>query len=456
MHTPHFHTYTDFATYLDTLGLFHINPSLGSVEAIIRRLRLTRPPFAVIQVVGTNGKGSTSTFLASLCTAHDLKTGLFTSPHFLSPKERILVNGTMLEESQWLGYANAVMAAGGKELTYFEILTVLALVAFQDTGVQVAVLEAGLGGTWDATSATCADMLVVTPVSLDHMAVLGNTVQEIARDKAGAVRSAVPVVSARQDKKASAIFADAARKHGATYSIAAPDLPVSITVHPRLTGAFQQANMALALHAFSTFCLHQPALPGLKTIRTTEACIVSGLEKAWIPGRMQRVASRPCLDAAPDFPHATGWPPFILDGAHNAAGLATLGLSLAKEQLSPSAIIFACLGDKEPEIMASHLRTLPPVPIFIPPVPNNARAMDPDTLASLVGLNATACTSLQEALFLASTSRAERLPEHTGDNNTAFPVLVCGSLYLLADFYALRPDCLADSLEEPNRPKGTV
>ena len=442
MSRPHFNTYTDFAIHLNALGLFHINPSLGAVERVIHALALARPPFATLQVVGTNGKGSTSTFLASLCKAHGLSTGLFTSPHFLSPRERILVNGSMLEEHQWLRYANVVMAAGGKELTYFEILTVLALVAFQDMGVQVAVLEAGLGGTWDATTATSADMLVVTPISLDHMAVLGNTVQEIARDKAGAVRSPAPVVCAIQERAVDTIFAEAARKHGASYSVSPPSLPASMPLRPRLAGNFQRANMALALHAFSVLSQHMPPLPGLGPVRLSEANILLGLEKAWIPGRMQQTSSHLCLQNTPDFPHKTGWPPFILDGAHNAAGLTSLGLSLAREQLSPSAIIFACLEDKEPEIMASHLRTLPPVPIFIPPVTENSRAMEPVSLASLVGLNATACTSLEEALVLASGSRAERLPEHAIPDCTDFPVLVCGSLYLLADFYTLRPDCL--------------
>ena len=438
MHTPRFPTYSDFATYLATLGLFHINPSLGAVEAIIASLSLSRPDFAVLQVVGTNGKGSTSTFLASLCKAHGLKTGLFTSPHFVSARERILINGAMLTEEQWVGYANAAMAAGGEKLTYFEILTVIALVAFQDLEVQVAVLEAGLGGTWDATTATSADLLVVTPISLDHTAVLGPTVEAIARDKAGAVRSAAPVVLAAQDGKVIDIFSAAAHKNGASCRVADAALPPGLAVRPRLGGAYQKANMALALCAFATFCNKIPPGPD----RPSEASLVSGLEDAWIAGRMQRVPSRPCLPPTPGFPHATGWPPFVLDGAHNRAGLGALGLSLAREGLFPSAIIFACLADKEPELMVSHLRTLPPVPIFIPPIADNERAMPPDALAALVGLNATACSSLGEALALASASRAERLPEYATDGSSAFPVLVCGSLYLLAAFYALRPDCL--------------
>lgn len=187
-----FGNFNDIQKHLDSLGLFHMDMGLSRVRRAMAALGLTRPPFRVVQILGTNGKGSTAAFLASLCTAHGCKTGLYTSPHFVSPEERIRIDGTPWPGARWPEPANAVMAAA-PDLTYFEFLTVLALLVFAREKAEVAILEAGLGGRYDATTAVDADMLCFTPMAMDHKDVLGPTLTHIATDKAGAVRGPAPI-----------------------------------------------------------------------------------------------------------------------------------------------------------------------------------------------------------------------------------------------------------------------
>ena len=184
--------YQAFETYLNGLGLFHMEFGLHRMEAALAALSLTTLPHLAVQVVGTNGKGSTGAFLAALLAAHGLPTGLYLSPHFQSVRERILMAGKQLSESEWLEAANAVLAAtapyGEKgKLTYFELLTVMAAWLFTNQGAEAAIYEAGLGGAGDATTALSRDVLLVTPIGMDHAAVIGPTLADIARDKARAM-----------------------------------------------------------------------------------------------------------------------------------------------------------------------------------------------------------------------------------------------------------------------------
>ena len=163
-----------------------MRPGLDRMRAALDRLALRRPPCCVVQIVGTNGKGSTSTMLAALAQAHGLRVGLHTSPHFLSPRERVRLDGAMLPEERWLELANILMQRGGDDLSYFEFVTCLAVMAFAEA--DIAVMETGLGGSYDATTALEADLVVFTPIDLDHQSVLGPFLKDIAADKAGATR----------------------------------------------------------------------------------------------------------------------------------------------------------------------------------------------------------------------------------------------------------------------------
>lgn len=514
------------------------------MERILARLGLARPPFFVVQVVGTNGKGSVSTMLTSLAREHGLRVGTHTSPHFVSPRERIVVGGIPLSEDIWVEGARHIFAHGGDELSYFELITTLAVVLFARQGVDVAVMETGLGGTWDATTALGADLVLMTPVALDHERVLGTTLAAIARDKAGAIRPGVPVISAPQLPDAVLEITRAAReKHAPLMFVRPSSLPAACLspehrhgpgadrvppahghAHPpaepcavagmqapfsapscaatppdgfsqpvawphagrlpelSLAGAHQFTNAALALagwrftatalraraegaaprplpipqpHALAdlllSFSASQPAgaspqpspagggNPFSFVVQPRQPdAEAAALKRAWLPGRMQMLPA----DGRPHPLLPRGLPPVILDGAHNPHGLAALGLALARQGIAPLAVVFSCLEDKDVASMLPHLRSLATGAVFVPPVPDNPRAMPPEKLARLIGLNAFPMPSLAEAVEAAVEHMAGRMPEIFTAPDHGHPLLVCGSLYLLGEFYRLFPHAL--------------
>jgi len=479
--TVPFSSFADCELYLDGLGLFRMTPGLERMRAMLKRLGLTRPPYAVIQIVGTNGKGSTATMLERLAREHGLRTGLHTSPHFISVRERVRVNGAMLSGEQWTALGNTLMRQGGERLSYFEFVTCLAISAFAEAEADVAVMETGLGGTFDATTALEADLLVFTPFDLDHQAILGKTLREIAADKAGAIRPGKPAISAPQQPEARAELESMAQKRKAFLQEISPAFPLPRfqekgSFELRLHGEYQQDNARLALAAWRALLysarrndlpapvsaklascygrersasMNEPELPEGSLEAEARA-----LASAWLPGRMQRLPAR-----APEpgmfSPCALGWPPLLLDGAHNAHGLAALGLSLAHAGIAPLAVLFSCLGDKDLDTMLPHLRALHTGLIVVPPIAGNPRAIPPVELAARIGLNATPADSLTQALEIAARHMADRMPEvfdplsiRAGQH----PLLLCGSLYLLGAFYVLRPDALEQCSFEKTTP----
>lgn len=447
----HFADFREVSEHLNTLGLFRMVPGLERMSDMLSRLGLKRPQFTVVQVAGTNGKGSTSTMLERLAREHNLRTGLHTSPHFVSVRERIRVNGRMLSENDWAALANTLMRNNGEKLSYFEFVTCLAVLAFAESNVDIAVMETGLGGSFDATSALDADLVVFTPFDLDHQSVLGPTLKDIAADKSGCIRPGKPVLSAPQQEEAEREIRHVACERDAPLHIlpkfaTLPEPLQSERYSMRLTGEYQTANAHLALAAWRMLTaqkfLSQKALDKVsEQIKGTSANVLeaSALAAAWLPGRMQSIPPRPSDN---NFPCASGWPPILLDGAHNSHGLAALGLSLARQGTAPGAIIFSCLADKDLERLLPHLRSLATGLIFVPPIADNPRAMAPDELAGRIGLNARPAASFSEALVAASRHLELRLPELFSTATSKHPLLICGSLYMLGEFFAMRPDCL--------------
>lgn len=417
----HFLTYDAFEAYLDKLGLFHMDLSLDRITTVLDELELRRPPYAVAHVLGTNGKGSTSAFMSSLAQSTGLNTGLYTSPHFTTPRERVRINGQMLDEEEWCDLANDVMEAGGDTLTYFEFLTVLAVLAFYDYEVDLAVMEAGLGGLYDATTALATDVTVYTPIAFDHQQILGNRIEDIARDKAGAIRKGVPVVTNVQDEAALAVLRDVAAQQSTTLHMA--EELITMPENPRfgLMGPHQKDNACLALGAFKLLVDKYGWSP--PPIMDWDDVKELGFADAWIAGRMQAVEAQ------------ADHPALILDGAHNGHAFVALKASLKALDIRPAAIIFGCMKDKPLDDIIPQLLSLSTGPIFLPPIADNERAMPPEELKALVGDRARVCVSLGEALRLSKKAAAEK----DAANEV---VLLCGSLYLLGEFFTLRPKCL--------------
>ena len=458
-----------FQQHLDARGMFRINPGLERISGVLARLGLTRPPFVVVQVAGTNGKGSTSAMLEALARAHGLSTGLYTSPHLVSVCERIRLNGVMASEADLLRNLEPIMAVGGSELTYFELLTALAVLVFAEAHVDLAVLETGLGGTWDAVTAVAADATLFTPIDLDHAHILGPTLAHIAKDKAGAMHPGVPALCAPQQPEAMRELEQAAQAKGVALRVTADEpWPQGFTPDDLgLLGPHQHDNARLALAAWHLLCGRAgsdadsgkapasgaditPTPPRPKSKLTenfpNSDLEVEALRSVRIPGRLQRTISCPAaqLPAETFLPHPLGRPPLILDGAHNPHGMAALGRALALLGVAPAAVIFTCMADKDVEGLVAHLRIAAVGgPIFVPQLADNDRAVPAEELAARIGVNAEAVASVPEALRRAAEVMAERLPEAFEDPATRHPVLVCGSLYLLGEVFALWPELLA-------------
>lgn len=443
MNNAAFSSFADVSAHLDALGLFHMQPGLARMQRIFARLRLARPPYRVVQVVGTNGKGSVSTMLASLAKDHGQRVGLHISPHFISVRERICIDGALLDQAQWVELGNELMALGGAELTYFEFVTALAVLAFARAGVDLAVMETGLGGSYDATTALEADMVVFTPIGLDHQAVLGDSLAAIAADKAGAIRPGKAVLSARQQPEVEEILLGAADQKGAPCVMLAQSTAMPV---PGLAGVHQQNNAALALAAWRM--LEHGSTKSNTQFAPASEKEAAALHKAWLPGRLHFIAPAgqgdPCASltqqgADPFAACPLGRPPLLLDGAHNSHGLAALGFALAKMEVAPGAVVFSCLADKDLDALFPLVRSLATGPIFVPPIKDNPRAADPAYLARQLGVNARPCASLAEALREAACLMAARYPEAFTQTEPRNPLLVCGSLYMLGEVYALFP-----------------
>jgi dihydrofolate synthase / folylpolyglutamate synthase len=410
-----FSTYQHFLEHLNAKGLFRMKLGLERMREALLRL----PPLtgSVIQVVGTNGKGSTSAFLEGVARAHGKRTGLFTSPHFLSPRERILIDGRMLPEKRWLELANTLYSlVEGSVLTYFETVTLLAVLAFHD--VEVAVFETGLGGSFDATTALDRGLILFTPIGMDHEQILGRDIATIARDKAGVLGPGVRAISAHQPEQALAVLRERATEAGSLLETVAdhfrfqgedilrlPEGTVFLQgVRLVMEGSHQKGNALLGLAGWG-------ALSGQKGWPSFPGACKEGLARTRVPGRLQRVS---------------GAPEIILDGAHNGPAFEAMAGALLELGIRPRAAIFTCLKDKQVAPIADVLNGLSLERILVPELPGNPRAYPAAELASLLGPRAHPVRNILEAL--------------TELKDEPAPVLVCGSLYLLAEFFRLRPD----------------
>ena len=262
-----------------------IEPTLDRIAALVSVLGDPQRSYPVIHVTGTNGKTSTARMIESLLRARGLRTGLFTSPHLSSIRERIAVDGQPVSAGAFVAaydelapYLALVDGRQGTQLSFFEVLTGMAFAMFADVPVDVAVIEVGLGGTWDATNIADGAVAVVTPISLDHTAYLGSTVEEIATDKAGIIKPGAVAVLAQQPLPAAeallrrvvAVGASVVRE-GLEFGVLNRDLAVGgqrldlrglrgdyTDVVLPLFGAYQAGNAAVALAAVEAFAAGAP------------------------------------------------------------------------------------------------------------------------------------------------------------------------------------------------------
>ncbi|WP_439149534.1 bifunctional folylpolyglutamate synthase/dihydrofolate synthase [Sulfitobacter sp.] len=373
------------------------------------------PP--VIHIAGTNGKGSTQAMIRAGLEAAGHRVHAYTSPHLARFHERIRVAGDLISETDLTAILDECYDAnGGESITYFEITTCAALLAFARTPAEYTLLEVGLGGRLDATNVIDAPALtVITPVSIDHQQYLGNTLAEIAGEKAGIIKRRVPcIVGPQQDEALAVIEAQAARHlapilaYGQQWHVSQEagrmvyqdetgllDLP-----KPNLLGAHQISNAGAALAA-------------LRQLGIAAGPCEAAVTQAQWPARMQRLRKGPLVDTAPA---AELW----LDGGHNPAAGEAIAALLDDMPKRPTYLICGMLNTKD---IGGYLRPLAAHAdkLFAVSIPGEAAtlpAAETAQAAEKAGLTAVQSTSVAEAL---ATINAQ-------DGNAR--VLICGSLYL--------------------------
>lgn len=340
------------------LGRFGIKLELSTIENILRFLNTPHKNYHVIHVAGTNGKGSTATYLASVLRQAGFKTGLYTSPHLVRFNERINIDGQDISDDDVVNAYEAVSAVdiGRRRATFFEIATAMAFYHFAREKVEWAVIETGMGGRFDATNIVRPEACVITNLSIEHTDYLGSTIKDLAREKGGIIKPGVPVVTAVSQPSGLAVLQDLAKerqaplfrfkKHfsirknpnRATYTFQGIHQAFQEIVKP-LPGAHQRENLSLALAAlelvFERFKGKDPRYA------LTQEVVEKGLARANWPGRLERIMEKPLV---------------ILDGAHNLKAAQVLGTYLAQTVKDKKlTLVLGILDDKPHEEMMAHL-----------------------------------------------------------------------------------------------------
>ncbi len=404
-------SYKQALAWLYSLQRFGIKLGLDNIRRLLDELSrsggLPEPPWAiwrsafpwkVIHVAGTNGKGSVCAMIDSICRAQGYRTGLFISPHLVTFRERIRVNGAMISEdavADGLTIIRDLVADWDLPPTFFEVTTALALKHFGDANVDIAILETGLGGRLDATNAVRSDVSVITPIAMDHEEWLGHTLGEIAAEKAGIIKQRVPVISAPQQSEAEEVIRARAADCGSPVQF------VNETYHRSplaLRGEFQKQNAAIAIAAIHA-----------ANIQLGDKAIVRGLAAVEWPARFQKWDERT-----------------IIDGAHNP-GAARILAETWREVFGDqkATLVLAVLSDKD---LRGICEVLAPIAasVILPKI-RSERAVAPAELAKIFSIISPSLphsitSTIGDALMLARANQN--------------PILITGSLHFAGEVLA--------------------
>lgn len=415
-------TYKEVLSKIAEYKTVSLKPSLSRIGALLKKLNDPQNSLKVIHIAGTNGKGSVAAQLNAVLLKVGFRIGLFVSPFILDFCERIQYCGQMIPKELLVQNAIPVLKeaerlkAEGIPLSQFEVITAISFLYFKEKKCDYCILETGLGGRYDATNVIKKPLLtVITKISMDHVGVLGNTIAEIASEKAGIIKPKVPVVTVPQEPAAMEIIQKAAKENAASLKIVSKANAKSVSVG--LSGtAFQYNNTEyklnlLGLHQVENALLTIAAVNALLPELSSDI-VSAALKNVNHPARMELISFEPFV---------------LLDGAHNPDGAAALAEFLKSIQFK-GGILFGAMKDKDTEkivrILADHCETAVTVTVR-----NNPRAESAENLCKLfqsAGVRAVAAKDYSDALVFMKGK----------------PLLVCGSLYLAAD---LRPILLEQS-----------
>jgi dihydrofolate synthase / folylpolyglutamate synthase len=402
-------TFDEALAYLLSLGHETLTIKLGlqNTEVLLSALADPHKDFPAVQIAGTNGKGSTAVTLDSICRAAGIRTGLFTSPHLISITERIKINGEQISEADF-ARLTAFVKATVEELvrqgrletppTFFEQVTAIALLAFGEAKVELAILETGLGGRLDSTTVAGAEIVAITPIAKDHEEYLGHTLAEIAAEKAAIIRPGVTAIIASQKEDALEVILSRCEAVG---------------VHPRFIEPSRYENISIGLRGRHQIENVATAIALAEALRErgftiTHQAIVRGAETARHPGRLELW---------------DGPPQILFDGAHNPAAALALRYYLDEFVKQPITMIFGAMRDKALSAMAATL--FPKANELVLTELDNPRAATIEMLQAVVPENFDKARVAQASSVAEAIRLARRMTPADG------LICVTGSLYLV-------------------------
>ncbi len=370
-----------------SLGRFGIKLEMDTVTGILKRLGSPEKTFRCIHVAGTNGKGSIASTIAAVLQASGISTGLYTSPHLIHFNERFAVNGIPVSDDEIVDAYLAVKAAdtGKRQATFFELATAMGFYLFALKKVQWAVIETGMGGRLDATNVLAPAVSIITNISIEHTDYLGNTLAEIAGEKAGIIKPGVPVITGVTQDEALSVITRTAREKDAPLYLMGKNFSTTRITSSGPASRFDYQGMTLSLKDLNT------PLPGNHQINNS-AMALATCELLLIPGQNNPLPPAISPETIRRGLATTKWPgrleyilqnpPVILDGAHNLHAAENLARFLKEEGKAPHlTLVLGILNDKPYKKMLEHLVPKADRIIFTRPKIN--RNLDPKILLKL-------------------------------------------------------------------------
>ena len=398
-----FKTLKDAQSWIEGVAKFGPKYDLSRMEKASKLLNAPEKKYPTVHIAGTNGKGSTVAFTSHILMAAGYKTGMYISPYIEAFNERFMINHQPISDDLLLNYINQFYAFNQtffdhhqETLSFFELTTLIAFEYFKDENVDIAVIEVGLGGRLDATNIITPLVSVITSIGYDHMQILGNTLEEISKEKLGIVKEGVPLVSGVLDETLIPIFKEMALKKSSKIYFVSP-----LEFTPSIPQVFRENGIDYAIHLLGAHQI-QNAKCAIKAtellndhgFNITQEYIKIGLREAYLPGRFEKIG------------------PVVLDGAHNVNGMESLVKTLNtyfKDQ--NYRVIFGVMGDKETLKMQTMIESIAEEIIFTDV--NTERALSKEVLYE---------RSLHPNKKVMDL---ETLPFDK-------PTIVCGSLYLVS------------------------
>lgn len=412
------YSYEEVLDRMNHASVFGSLPGVEISRQILEALGHPEQGIPFVHVAGTNGKGSVCTFLSSILQESGLKVGTFTSPHLIHFEERITVNGVQIARDDVKRLGNQLLSLNLLvSPTMFDYCMAMALLYFKEQKCDILVMETGLGGRLDSTNAIgVPEVTIITKIGYDHVAILGDTLSQIASEKAGIIKAGTYFVTEQQEKEAADVIAHAARRVGnVTYNMVTnEDINWVRSRKLGLVGTHQWENAATAAVA-AKHLLGKNKPWNKKTWNKEEIDeqITRGLEKAYWPGRMEQLSKSPF---------------FMVDGAHNSNGVEALYASLC--YMYPGEkfhFIMGVMADKDYEKMVEQL--LPLASRFSTVTPESTRALQAKTLAEVIGrfgIETDTYGSVQDIV-----------KEILQDTVSSEKIVAFGSLYFIGELKAI-------------------